>query len=46
MLPFSKPWHGEDVNNMESLSSFFVSVAAGVVGYYLCKWLDRHRKGK
>lgn len=30
----------------ELLTSFFVSVAAGVVGYYVCKWLDRHGKGK
>ena len=22
--------------------SFLVSVAAEVVGYYICKWLDRH----
>ena len=22
-------------------SSFLVSVAAGVIAYYICKWLDR-----
>jgi hypothetical protein len=21
---------------------FFVSVAAGIVSYYICKWLDRY----
>ena len=31
---------------MEILLTFFVSVAAGVVGYYVCKWLDRHGKGR
>lgn len=45
MLPFSKPWHGEEVNTMEILTSFLVSVVAGVVGYYVCKWLDRDSKG-
>lgn len=28
------------------LVDFFVSDAAGVVGYYVCKWLDRHGKGR
>ena len=23
-------------------STFWVSVAASVAGYYICKWLDRH----
>lgn len=31
---------------MEILVSFFVSLGAGIVGYYVCKWLDRHGKGK
>ena len=30
---------------MEMLASFFVSVGAGVVAYYICKWLDRHGEG-
>ena len=25
---------------------FIVSVAAQVVAYFLCKWLESHRKGK
>ncbi len=28
------------------LTSFLVSVGAGVVSYYICKWLDRDRKGR
>ena len=31
---------------MEMVVSFILSVAAGVVSYYICKWLDSHRKGK
>ncbi len=31
---------------MDGLLVFFVSVAASVAGYYICKWLDRHNKGK
>ena len=30
---------------MEILVSFLVSVVAGVVCYYICKWPDRHSKG-
>ena len=26
----------------ENLSTFFVSVMAGIVSYYICKWLDRY----
>lgn len=31
---------------MNNLTSFLLSVAASIVGYYICKWLDRHGKGK
>jgi hypothetical protein len=32
---------------MDSLfNSFLVTVVANVVSYYICKWLDSHRKGK
>lgn len=31
---------------MEYLISFFVTVAADVVGYFIRKWLDRHSKGQ
>ena len=27
---------------LETWSTFWVSVAASVAGYYICKWLDRH----
>ncbi len=29
---------------MTYIISFVLSVAASVVGYYICKWLDRHEK--
>lgn len=28
-----------------TILSFLVSLAAGIACYYICKWLDRHRKG-
>ena len=31
---------------MELLINFFVSVAAGILCYYICKWLDRHNRGQ
>ena len=31
---------------MEAFISFIQTVGAEVVAYYLCKWLDSHRKGK
>lgn len=45
LLPFSL-WQQREVIALSILVSFFVSVAAGIVGYYICKWLDRHGKGK
>lgn len=44
-LPFSL-WQQREVIALSILVSFFVSVVASVVGYYVCKWLDRHGKGK
>lgn len=44
-LPF-KSWQQEEVGFMEIFASFFVSVGAGIACYYVCKWLDRHGKGK
>jgi hypothetical protein len=29
---------------MDVITSFMVSVVAGIVSYYICKWLDRNRK--
>lgn len=43
---FSKPWHGEAVNAIKILVSVFISVVAGVVGYYICQWLNRNGKCK
>ena len=31
---------------MDSLAELPMSVAANVVGYLICRWLDRHRKGR
>lgn len=45
VLPFSL-WQQGEVIALSILTSFFVSVVASVVGYYVCKWLDRHGKGK
>lgn len=28
---------------LELLTTFLVSVLAGVVSYYICKWLDRDK---
>ena len=29
----------------EVFLTFLISVVASVVGYYICKWLDRNSKG-
>ncbi len=44
LLPFSL-WQQGEVTYMAHLVNFFLSVVASVVGYYICKWLDRHTKG-
>lgn len=44
-LPF-KSWQQEEVGIVDLLVNFLVSVGAGIVSYYVCKWLDRHCKGK
>ena len=31
---------------MDSLAELLMSVAANVVGYLICRWFDRHRKGR
>ena len=31
---------------MDILVGFFVSVAAGIASYYICKWLDRNSDSK
>lgn len=29
---------------VEYIFNFFVSVVAGIAGYYICKWLDRNHE--
>lgn len=36
----------KEVCGLEILTSYLVSLAAGIVGCYVYKWLERHRKGK
>lgn len=36
----------EKVNAAENLIEFLVAVGASIVGSYVGKWLDRHRKGR
>ena len=31
---------------MDSFVNLLMSVAANVLGYLICRWLDRHRKGR
>ena len=31
----------KEVGYMEYILTFFISVAASVVSYYICKWIDR-----
>lgn len=45
LLPYSKTGT-EGGDYMVILISFIVSVGAGVVSHYICKWLDRSRKKK
>lgn len=33
-------WYGKGVNYVELFISFVISVAASIVAYYVCKWLD------
>jgi len=30
----------KEVYNLDIIITFLISVAASVVGYYICKWLD------
>lgn len=40
MLLALRPCNGKEVIVMDGVISFLVSVAARVVGYLVCKWLD------
>ncbi len=33
---------GKEVEALEYIFTFLVSVMAGITSNYLCKWLDRH----
>ena len=47
ILPsFLRPISGKEVNSMDEVRSFFLSVGAGVISYYVCQWLDKQRKGR
>ena len=37
-------WEGGESMTGEILN-FFLAVGASVIGYYICKWLDRPRRG-
>lgn len=44
--PASGPVIGKEVITMlEAILNFLLAVAAGVIGTYICKWLDDHSKG-
>ena len=30
----------EEVSTLEYMNSFLISIAASVIAYYICKWLD------
>ena len=40
------PGSGKGVDALDFLLDFFVSVGASIIGNYVSKWLDRHRKGQ
>lgn len=42
--PSDSIFMGKEVIPMEMLVSFMLSVAAGVISYYICKWLDEQFK--
>ena len=35
----------EVIAMLEAILNFLLAVAAGVIGTYICKWLDDHNKG-
>lgn len=37
---------GKEVETVEYITTFVLSVMAGIVDHYLCKWLDRHKSDK
>ena len=43
---FALPVKGKEVILMEVLTQMFVSVTAHIIGYFVCRWLDRQTKGR
>lgn len=39
------PWQQGGGEEMTVLADFIMAIVASVIGYYICKWLDRHHKG-
>ncbi len=44
MSAFRLHYTEKEVIRMETIFSFALSVAAGIVAYYICKWLDEQFK--
>jgi hypothetical protein len=44
-LPFSL-WQQREVSELNDLVNFLLAVIAGIVSYYVCKWLDGQSKGR
>ena len=39
---FSAIYEWGEVKIVEQIISFIMSVEAGIIAYYICKWLDGH----
>ena len=48
MILLSLPQSGsrEGVRSLYFIITFLLSVLAGIIAYYICKWIDRHGKGQ
>lgn len=46
VLPYPNCGSREGVEQMGSLVNILVSVVANVIGHCICKWLDRHDRGR
>lgn len=44
--PYSVPIHGKEVKSMNGVLSFVLSIAASVIAYYICKWIDKKTQGR
>ncbi len=40
MLPYLFPATGKEVHTLETTVSLICSIAANVISYYICKWLE------